>query len=177
MHVLKDCLNDIKLWTNQNFLKLNETKTKFISIKTKNSNISLTNLTISNKTFFCETTAKNLGIIIDSNICFSAQINDVCKKGFVLLRQLWRISSKLNSIPLKTQLVHSCILSKIDYCNSLYFNLPLNQQKKLQRLLNASIRFIFNIKCRKTSITTYLKKAHILPISLRIRFKVGFSLK
>ena len=74
--------------------------------------------------------------------------------------------------PLKTQLVHSCILSKIDYFNSLYFNLPLNQQKKLQRLLNASIRFIFNIKCRKTSITIYLKKAHILPISLRIRFKV-----
>ena len=60
----------------------------------------------------------------------------------------------------------------MDYCNSLYFNLPLEQIQKLQRLMNACVRFIFRIKQRKTSITSYLKKAHILPVLLRIRFKI-----
>ena len=92
--------------------------------------------------------------------------------GFVMLRQLWRISHKLKDTTLKIQLVHSCILSRMDYGNSLYLNLPLKQLKKLQRLLNASIRFIFNIRDRRASITPYLKKAHILPVQLRVRFKV-----
>ena len=96
----------------------------------------------------------------------------MCRKGFAFLRNLWRITFKLNSVSLRTQLVHSCILSKMDYCNSLYFNLPLEQIQKLQRLMNACVRFIFRIKQRKTSITSYLKKAHILPVLLRIRFKI-----
>ena len=40
------------------------------------------------------------------------------------------------------------------------------------RLMNAAIRFVFDIKTRKTSITPFLKKAHLLPVRLRIRFKV-----
>ena len=62
-------------------------------------------------------------------------------------------------------------MPKIDYCNSVYFNLPQQQIKKLQRLLNAAIRFVFKIR-RRTSVTPFLKKAHILPVNLRIRFKV-----
>ena len=38
--------------------------------------------------------------------------------------------------------------------------------------MNAAIRFIFNIKKRKTSITPFMKKAHILPVIFRIRFKM-----
>ena len=172
MNILKDCLDKIKTWTNRNSLKLNDLKTKFVEIRTRNSYNFLNSFTILNKNFECDSYAKNLGVIIDENLCFNNQINEVCKSGFVFLRQLWRISSKVKSITLKTQLVHSCILSKIDYCNSLYLNLPLKQINKLQRLLNASIRFIFNIKQRKTSITPYFKKAHILPVKLRLRFKM-----
>ena len=172
MDILKDCLNKIKSWTIQNSLKLNDTKTKFIQIKTKQSKLLLNELSILDQRFNCDDVAKNLGVIIDTHLCFNAQITDVCNKGFALIRQLWRISSKLNDITLKLQLVHACILSKIDYCNSIYFNLPLKQLKKLQRLLNASIRFIFNIKKRKVSITPFLKQAHILPVNLRIRYKM-----
>ena len=49
--------------------------------------------------------------------------------------------------------------------------MPQKQVKKLQRLLNASIRFVFGIRSRKVSTTPFLKKAHILPINLRIKYK------
>ena len=73
-----------------------------------------------------------------------------------MIRQLWQISVKLNNITLKTQMVHACILSRTDYCNSLYIDLPKQEIKKLQRLMNAAVRFIFNIKRRRTLITPYL---------------------
>ena len=60
----------------------------------------------------------------------------------------------------------------MDFCNSLYFELPQKETRKLQRLMNAAVRFIFNIRSRKTRITPYLKKAHLLPVNLRIRFKI-----
>ena len=172
LNILYNCLRDIRSWTSKNSLKLNDLKTKFIEIKTRHSNIFLGTFTILDKSFQCNSFAKNLGVLIDENLSFNNQINDVCRIGFTFIRQLWRISSKIRSVTLKTQLVYSCILSKTDYCNSLYLNLPLKQIKKLQRLLNAALRFIFNIRQRKFSSTTYLKKAHILPINLRIRFKM-----
>ena len=165
------CLEEIKCWTNANCLKLNDKKTKFVEIRTRLSKVSLKDSNITNFNGKCEPFARNLGILVDENISFKNQITDVCKKGFFKIRQLWKISSKLKSIELRTQLIHSYILPKIDYCNSVYYNLPQQQIKKLQRLLNAAIRFVFKIR-RRTSVTPFLKKAHILPVNLRIRFKV-----
>ena len=135
--LIKDCLDEIQNWAEDNSLKLNNNKTKFIEIKTRKSNLSLKKLEMLGNTFNCETYAKSLGVILDVNLSFQHQITDVCRKGFGMLRQLWRISSKINDVSLKIQLVHSCILSRMDYCNSLYFGMP--GKKKLQRLLNAAI--------------------------------------
>ena len=109
---------------------------------------------------------------------FCAYYGSICVKMWGLVNvsskkfQLLKPRGQIFYGVLQSLLVHSCILSKMDYCNSLYFNLPLEQIQKLQRLMNACVRFIFRIKQRKTSITSYLKKAHILPVLLRIRFKI-----
>ena len=87
----------------------------------------------------------------------SKQINLVCGQGYGMLRNLWKISKKVTDKNLRTQLVHSGILSKINYCNSLYALLPHVQTKKLQKLINAAVRFIFNIAGRNRfdNITPY----------------------
>jgi hypothetical protein len=112
-------------------------------------------------------------LYLDDKLDFNAQINKVCQVGFYSLRNLWKISSKINDVSLKIQLVQSLILTHIDYCNSLYVCLPNNQIKKLQRLMNASIRFIFNLRLHDDySITDHMKKCHFLPVRARIDFKI-----
>ena len=155
-----------------NFLKLNDNKTKLMLLSSKRSIPNLS-LNVSNK-FSFETYVKNLGFVIDNKLDFNTQINRVCQTGYYLLKNLWRISGKLNDVSLKIQIVQSCILSHIDYCNALFLDLPNKSIKKLQRLMNSSIRFIFNIKLSDDySITSYMKRCHFLPVKSRIEFKVN----
>jgi hypothetical protein len=167
---LRLCVADIKKWAEGNSLKLNDNKTKFLQINAPNR-MQIDYPLSYGDSFNVDHHVKNLGIYIDERLSFRTQINDVCKRGFYMLRQLWRIASKVKSIELKKQLVHCCILSKIDYCNSLYCGLPAKDIKKLQRLINASVRFVFCLKIG-TSTTLYLKRAHLLPVNLRIDYKI-----
>ena len=51
--------------------------------------------------------------------------------------------------------------------------MPNKEIKKLQRLMNGSVRFIYNLRRKDNhSITHYLKKCHFLPVSLRSKFKI-----
>ena len=121
-----------------------------------------------------ESSVKNLGFVIDSNLSMDKQINQVCGQGYGMLRKLWKISKKLTDKKLKVQLVHSGILSRLNYCNSLYASLPNFQVKKLQKLINSCARFICNIqgKRRFEHITPELQKLHFLPMHYRIKFKI-----
>ena len=46
---------------------------------------------------------------------------------------------------------------------------------KLQKLLNSSVRFVFNLNGRKRfqSVTEYMMKLHLLPVKLRIKYKLS----
>ena len=101
-------------------------------------------------------------------------VNKICSEGYLKLRNLWHIGSKL-AVDIKKQLVHSCILSRIDYCNSLLFGASNCDIAKLQRLMNAAVCFIYNLrgKRRKYSITPFLKKLHFLPVKYRITYKIA----
>ena len=170
---IKNCIKDIKKWTDRNYLKLNESKTQFIMVTSERSKLNISESYLLNNEITLSNEIKNLGCKIDHNLNFKNQINEVCRYGFAMLKNLWRTSSKLSAISVKIQIVHSCILSKIDYCNSLYMDLPKCEIKKLQRLMNGSVRYIYKLKRDPNiSITEYLKKCHFLPVALRIQFKI-----
>ena len=68
-------------------------------------------------------------------------------------------------------LVHSLIVSKVDYCNSLFIGLPNVILKKVQYVLNRAARLIFNSPLRVPT-TTSLIELHWLPLKARIKFKM-----
>ena len=72
----------------------------------------------------------------------------------------------------KLTIVTTYILSKMDYCNSLLAGITGELMDKIQKLINASVRFICNLK-RRSHITEHAKQLHILPAKERILYKLS----
>ena len=68
-------------------------------------------------------------------------------------------------------LVHSLIVSKVDYCNSLFIGLPNVILKKVQFVLNRAARIIFNLPPRVPT-TSSLTELHWLPLKAKIEFNI-----
>ena len=63
--------------------------------------------------------ARNLGVVLESDLSFDQHISNVCRSSFYHIRQLRQIrpSLDLNS---SIQLANALVSSKLDYCNSLF---------------------------------------------------------
>ena len=175
---INQCLTEIKEWMVTNFMKLNESKTELLLIGKplvlKKFNLELS-LQFGDTTILptlCKGDSwKSLGVLLDKTLSMERQINSVKKKCCWTMTSLRTINKYLNET-VKLMLVKQLIISKLDYCNSLYYNLPKKRVKKLQSVLNGGVRFIYNIKDRNEDLIPYYKKAHILPIEQRLFFKV-----
>ena len=86
------------------------------------------------------------------------------------IRNLYMIKDFVNRKNLVT-LVHSLIVSKVDYYNSLFIRLPNVILKKVQSVLNRAARLIFNLPPRVPT-TSSLIELHWLPLKARIEFKI-----
>ena len=104
---------------------------------------------------------KILGEIFDDRLNLKKHINRVVSTCYANSRNLGRIASKLTK-PLKVQLVHSLILSHIDYCNALFYNLPEYLLQKLTKVLYSAVRFIFGLRgsAFRMHMLPYLKSLH-----------------
>ena len=68
-------------------------------------------------------------------------------------------------------LVHSLIVSKVDYCNSLFIGLPNVILTKVQSVLNRAARLIFNLPPWVPTVSSLIE-LHWLPLKARIEFKI-----
>ena len=173
-----ECLAEIKDWMTTNKLKLNPDKTEVLIASSVNrfsnwSNNSLS-LIADGKAIEVIDVVKSLGIKFDKDLSFEEHISSVVQACYIQLRNLRAIGSKLN-FDLKKQLIHCLIFSKLDYCNGLFFGLPDKLLKKLQKVQNSCVRFLFGKEGfdKWDSVTPLLQKAHFLPIKERIKFKIA----
>ena len=105
---------------------------------------------------------RNLGILFDSHLSFDNQISSVCKSSNWHIHDLWRIRSTLDLNTTKT-IATSLVHSKLDYCNSLYLNLPAYQLARLQCIQNSLARVVCKIP-KHHHITPSLRSLHWLKI-------------
>ena len=174
---IEECLAKVKRWMVGQWLKCNEAKTEFILLGKRSS---LSKVSFDPVISFggtdilpsqCSgTDGKTLGILLDHNLNLERQVNNVRKQCGLVLRNLWQLH-KCFDVTTKIMLVKQLIISRIDYSNILYCGLPGRVLGGLQKLLNACVRFIFNIHGHQDSYTEYFRQCHILPISYRIDFK------
>ena len=172
------CLAEIKAWMVSNFMKLNENKTQLLVL---GKSLVLQRCNMEVKLQFGTTTITptectgdnwiSLGVKLDECLNMERQINSVRQKCYWTIHNLERIGHFLDE-RLRIMLVKQLVISKLDYCNALYMNLPQTRLKKLRSILNSCVRFIYNIKDKQVDLTCYYRKAHILTINLRVLFKV-----
>ena len=174
---VEHCLREIKVWMANNFLKINEEKTKFMVISSNNDLLQVFMdlcISFSGNVICPSLDAVNLGVNFDSTMTIKSYINSIVSRGYSQLGNFWKSASKLN-VDNKLQLVSSYILPLIDYCNITFLAASKLHTGKLQKLLNSAIRFIFNLSGKKyrLNITPYMKKLHILPVEYRVKYKVS----
>nr|CAH7716240.1 unnamed protein product [Callosobruchus chinensis] len=101
---------------------------------------------IDNKTLPITDCLKNLGLWIDSDLRFTKHVNQLCQTSYNTLRQLYP-SRHIMSTRLKLSICEALILSKLAYCDCIYFPALLQADVlRLQKIQNSCIRFAYGIR-------------------------------
>jgi exonuclease III len=170
---LQSLIAQVSSWMSANLLSLNPNKTEFLVIGTQQQLSKLSNpaLVIDPNTIITPvTSARNLGVLFDNHLSFNEQISALSQSCFYHIRDLRRIRDTLDfttATTIATSLVHS----KLDYCNSLYYNLPAYQIDRIQLIQNCLARAV----CRTSKfshITPTLRSLHWLKVRERIEYKI-----
>ena len=105
---------------------------------------------------------------MDDYLTFHDHISGICKSTHFHLRGIGRIRNLL-TFDATAQLIHALITSRLDFCNSILFNLPNKEIERLQRIQNQAARMLKRIP-RRNHITPVLRDLHWLRIHDRIIF-------
>ena len=168
---MEKCIASVQKWMLSHQLQMNDDKTEFLVISSKSiaRGIGSPSLHIGDHQVVATSSARNIGVMMESKASMEAQVLSVCKSSVIHIRNLSRIKKCVDNSSLEC-LVHAFITTKLDYCNSLLCGAPSTLINKLQRIQNIVARIISG-HGRYEHITPVLKSLHWLPVQQRIKFK------
>ena len=156
-------------------LKLNEDKTECLIVGKRRDLErleNLHNLRLSNTVVEVKNSVRDLGVTLDSNLSLKHQISKVVRVAGYHLRNIGFVRKYLYSSTTK-MLIHNHIISRLDYCNSIYYGLPNYLLKKLQIIMNRAARLVgLQGVSPRERITPVLRELHWLPIKARVIYKI-----
>ena len=168
---MENCIKAIRAWMIMDKMKINDIKTEFLIIGTKQllNKVNIKTLSVGDSAVAPAAMARNLGVLFDENMTLLPHIN-TCKTALYYIHNIRRIRKYL-SVETTRTLVHAVVIGRLDYCNSLLYGLPMKSISKLQRVQNAAARLITNTP-RYDHITPVLRSLHWLPVKERMTFKI-----
>ena len=170
---LAECTNHVLKWMNNNKLKLNTDKTEIMKVGVTSclSRISEKSMTVEGSNIMFQDNVKYLGVKLDSTLSMKNQVSSVCRSCFLELRRIASIKKYLSRDAI-TKLVVSNVLSRLDYCNSTFYDINDDQYQRLQRIQNAAARLILG-KPKHNHASPMLKQLHWLPVKARCEYKIA----
>ena len=174
MEKLELCIEDIRQWMGQHYLKLNDTKTEFMmfGIPQDLEKVTTWTVTVGDTEILPSPTARNIGAFLDVEMNMRCQLNNTLRACYYQLHSLAQICRHLSE-DAAVKLWNAFITSRIDNMNSLLYKIPDYRLARLQMVLNNTARLIKQI--RKSSphhISDILHELHWLPIEQRIKYKI-----
>ena len=149
-------------------LRLNPTKTDFLWIATSRRRHLIDRYGADIKPTTC---VKLLGVLVDDDLSLKTPVSKTVSTRFYQLRQINAIYRCLPTDAVKS-LVNAFVVSRLDDCNGIYANLSGIHLDRLQSVLNASARLIFEDSRFEHIIQLLRDRLHWLRCPERIQFKL-----
>ena len=132
---LETNLQNVKCWMDQNRLKMNETKTEFMILSSKNmkEKCSTIPIHVGGEWLDQSDCIKLLGADLDQHLNFKVFIQRKCAKAMFMLKKIRSIRDML-TMDVTQDLMLSLVITHLDYCNHLLYGLPDCDINKLQRI-------------------------------------------
>jgi hypothetical protein len=170
---MEACVSDVRKWMIQHRLMINDTKTEFLILGSRQQlkKLTIDGIKIGDANILPAAQVKNLGVIMENTLSMEKQVNKICSKSFYQLYKLRQIRRYLTVEAAQT-LVHAFVTSNLDYCNSLLYGISDYHLKKLQRVQNAALRLVLLLPKFSHDVSTSLCEQHWLPVKSRIAYKI-----
>ena len=170
---LQECLCQVNAWMSSSRLRLNQKKTQVMWLGSRQQleGLSVEQVTVVSTPVAVSSRARDLGVIIDSQLSLSGHVSALCRSCYHQLRQLRPVTRSLSEEVVKT-LVQAFVSCRLDYCNSLLYGMTDDSFRRLQGIQNAAARLVTGTR-RREHITPVLRQLHWLPVRQRVQFKLA----
>ena len=149
-------LETLNKWFHSNALKVNASKTQLMIFGSR-QNLKHLPPVVSFRDAELEPCAQagNLGVVFDSSLTWEAHVTELSRRCMGLLIGLSHVRHCLPDGVIKT-IVTAQVISRVNYCLSVYGNGTKKNLNRLQKILNFATRVIFG--CRKFDHVTDLRE-------------------
>ena len=149
IHQVNQDLTSISSYCRNSALTINEKKCFYMVIGTKPAikkvdAMVLDGMIINNKIIKRVKYVRNLGLTYDEVLSWRRHVNNIIGRAIAKFKDLNKYKKFLNEES-KKLLCDSLILSLFNFGDVVYMNIDLYLQKKIQKIQNLCLKFIFNI--------------------------------
>ena len=168
---MQDTLKSVKQWMSYNRLKMNDAKTEAIVFRSiyYNDKLSTDRIEVGDNDILYADCIKLLGVWLDCNMSMKVHVEKKCRTASYYLSLIRNIRGYLDRKTCE-MLVHSLVMSHVDYASVVLYGLPDVVISRLQSIQNMAAKLIL-LREREDSTTQCLKDLHWLPIRRRITFR------
>jgi hypothetical protein len=170
---LENCCSRIKDWMSTNMLKLNDDKTEALLCgkpSSLNKLATQVNVSIGGHGLEPSSSVRNLGLIIDKELCLQDHVSTIVKSCNHKMRQFGRLRPFLTLESAK-MVAAALILSRLDYCNGCLWGINDGEMHRLQVVQNTAARIVSKTR-KRDHITPVLNDLHWLQVKSRVDHKV-----
>ena len=138
---------DVKIWMDQNHLKMNDSKTKFIMFASRQmlQKCVTTELDVTGSNIQQSNIIKYLGAWLDQHLQLAHHITLKCRTAMLNFQKINYIQPVL-TIDTTHSLVRGLVSSHLDYCNMIFGGLPEYLLDLLQKVQNAAAKLVLGMK-------------------------------
>ena len=168
---LKDDLFKIGEWCSNNLLLLNPSKTKLMIFGSRQMRAKLQfhSLPFMGKDIMPSDTAKDLGVILDSNLTYDEHIIKTAFSCMSCLGQINRVKHVFDKRTLPT-IINSLVFSKLVYFSNVWANTSKCNINKLQAVQNFACRIVSGAR-KYDHITPIRKELNWLPVANQLYYR------